>query len=184
MKPVAPEQVVLERSDLDDGLMFLGMVGLMDPPRPEAVDAVAECRAAGIQVKMITGDHAATALAIGRRIGLADTGRVLTGADLDRLDDAALQQSALETDVFARTSPEHKLRLVTALQARGLIVAMTGDGVNDAPALKRRMPASPWVATAARRPGRRRSWYWQTTTLPPSWRRSGKAAPSTTTSVR
>ena len=137
MKPVAPEQVVLERSDLDDGLMFLGMVGLMDPPRPEAVDAVAECRAAGIQVKMITGDHAATALAIGRRIGLADTGRVLTGADLDRLDDAALQQSALETDVFARTSPEHKLRLVTALQARGLIVAMTGDGVNDAPALKR-----------------------------------------------
>jgi calcium-translocating P-type ATPase len=122
---------------LDGGLDFLGLVGLLDPPRPEAVAAVAECRAAGIRVKMITGDHAGTAAAIAARIGLANPARVLTGHDLDRLDDAQLAREAAEVDVFARTSPEHKLRLVAALQANGLSVAMTGDGVNDAPALKR-----------------------------------------------
>jgi len=136
-RQVPPEKVVLEWADLEDGLVFQGMVGLMDPPRPDAIAAVAECRAAGIQVKMITGDHGATARAIGRQIGLANTDRVLTGANLDALDDEALKRVVLETDVFARTSPEHKLRLVTALQAHGLTVAMTGDGVNDAPALKR-----------------------------------------------
>lgn len=122
---------------LEGGLAFLGLVGLIDPPRPEAVAAVAECRAAGIRVKMITGDHAGTAAAIAAQIGLANPGRVLTGADLDKLDDAQLALEVAATDVFARTSPEHKLRLVTALQANGLSVAMTGDGVNDAPALKR-----------------------------------------------
>jgi magnesium-transporting ATPase (P-type) len=113
------------------------MVGMIDPPREEAIRAVAECRSAGIQVKMITGDHASTAAAIGQQIGLARADQVLTGADLDALDDTQLRERVLHCDVFARTSPEHKLRLVVALQAHGMTVAMTGDGVNDAPALKR-----------------------------------------------
>ena len=121
----------------DRGLHLLGLVGLIDPPRPEAIAAVADCRAAGIDVKMITGDHAGTAAAIARQLGLARPGRVLTGADLAAMDDAHLRRQVVEVDVFARTSPEDKLRLVTALQARGQVVAMTGDGVNDAPALKR-----------------------------------------------
>ena len=127
----------IDAGALEGGLTFLGLVGLIDPPRPEAIAAVAECRAAGIAVKMITGDHAGTAAAIARQIGLENPDRVLTGHDLDKLDDTRLAVEAMETSVFARTSPEHKLRLVTALQSRGLSVAMTGDGVNDAPALKR-----------------------------------------------
>lgn len=127
----------IDTAMLDHGLTFLGLVGLIDPPRPEAIAAVAECRAAGIRVKMITGDHAGTAAAIAAQIGLANPHRVLTGADLDKLDDAQLALEVTDVDIFARTSPEHKLRLVTALQAHGLSVAMTGDGVNDAPALKR-----------------------------------------------
>ncbi|MBU1334854.1 MAG: cation-transporting P-type ATPase [Alphaproteobacteria bacterium] len=127
----------IDVSTLDGSLTWLGLVGLIDPPRPEAVAAVAECRAAGIRVKMITGDHAGTAFAIGAQIGLQNSNRVLTGLDLDKLDDAQLALEVAGTDIFARTSPEHKLRLVTALQANGLSVAMTGDGVNDAPALKR-----------------------------------------------
>ncbi|MFN4011297.1 MAG: cation-transporting P-type ATPase [Pannonibacter sp.] len=133
----AEAQQLIDRQTLDGGLEFLGLVGLIDPPRPEAIAAVAECRAAGIRVKMITGDHAGTAAAIAADIGLENTRRVLTGADLDKLDEAQLAMEVVDVDVFARTSPEHKLRLVTALQARGLSVAMTGDGVNDAPALKR-----------------------------------------------
>ncbi len=124
-------------SDLANSLTLLGLVGLIDPPRPEAIEAVAECHAAGIRVKMITGDHAGTAAAIGKQIGLTYTDKVLTGADIDRMNDSALAFAVLETDIFARTNPEHKLRLVTALQAQDLTVAMTGDGVNDAPALKR-----------------------------------------------
>ncbi|MFN4057517.1 MAG: cation-translocating P-type ATPase [Roseinatronobacter sp.] len=127
----------LAPDDLDTGLTLVALVGLIDPPRPEAIAAVADCLRAGITVKMITGDHKGTAAAIGAQIGLARTDTVLTGADVDRLDDAALVQAAADCDIFARTSPEHKLRLVTALQARGAVVAMTGDGVNDAPALKR-----------------------------------------------
>ncbi len=127
----------IEAETLEGSLTLLGLVGLIDPPRPEAIAAVAECLSAGIRVKMITGDHAGTAAAIAARIGLQNPARVLTGADLDRLDDAQLALEVASVDVFARTSPEHKLRLVTALQANGLTVAMTGDGVNDAPALKR-----------------------------------------------
>ena len=127
----------IDSKALEGGLTFLGLVGLIDPPRPEAIAAVAECQAAGIRVKIITGDHAGTAAAIAAQIGLANANRVLTGADLDKLDDAQLALEVTDVDVFARTSPEHKLRLVTALQAHGLSVAMTGDGVNDAPALKR-----------------------------------------------
>ncbi|MGE3772122.1 MAG: cation-transporting P-type ATPase [Gammaproteobacteria bacterium] len=132
-----PERTVLDVADLEGRLSLLGLVGLIDPPRPEAVAAVADCRRAGIQVKMITGDHAQTAAAIGAEIGLAHADRVLTGGELDALDDTALKSAVLDCDVFARTSPEHKLRLVQALQSHGFIVAMTGDGVNDAPALKR-----------------------------------------------
>ncbi|MFC0339471.1 HAD-IC family P-type ATPase [Paracoccus niistensis] len=127
----------IDGTALEGGLTFLGLIGLIDPPRPEAVAAVAECRAAGIRVKMITGDHAGTAAAIAAQIGLENPHRVLTGQDLDKLDDAQLALEVMGVDVFARTSPEDKLRLVTALQANGLSVAMTGDGVNDAPALKR-----------------------------------------------
>ena len=123
--------------DLAGRLTLIGLVGLIDPPRPEAIAAVADCHAAGIRVKMITGDHAATARAIGHQIGLKNSARVLTGADIHEMDDAELAEAAISTDIFARTSPAHKLRLVTALQSRGLTVAMTGDGVNDAPALKR-----------------------------------------------
>lgn len=127
----------IDKANLPGSLTFLGLVGLIDPPRQEAIAAVAECRSAGIRVKMITGDHAGTAIAIARQIGLENSGRVLTGVDIDKLDDAQLALEVATVDVFARTSPEHKLRLVTALQANGLSVAMTGDGVNDAPALKR-----------------------------------------------
>ncbi|TVS01693.1 MAG: cation-transporting P-type ATPase [Rhodobacteraceae bacterium] len=131
------EADTLDEKALDGGLTFLGLVGLIDPPRPEAIEAVAECRAAGIGVKMITGDHAGTARAIAAQVGLEHTDKVLTGADLEEMDDARLAQVVEEVDVFARTTPEHKLRLVKALQSHGLTVAMTGDGVNDAPALKR-----------------------------------------------
>lgn len=137
VKPVAPECSDLEFSDVEHGLILIGLVGLIDPPRPEAIDAISECHSAGIRVKMITGDHKGTAAAIGKQIGLQNPDRVLTGADLDAMDDFFLAAAALETDIFARTSPEHKLRLVTALQSHGMTVAMTGDGVNDAPALKR-----------------------------------------------
>ncbi|WP_042646277.1 HAD-IC family P-type ATPase, partial [Legionella pneumophila] len=137
VKKTKPEHTILEFTDIETGLTLLGMVGLIDPPRPEAIEAVAQCHTAGIQVKMITGDHASTALAIGRQIGLKNLDKVLTGLDLDNMDDAILKNAVLETDIFARTSPEHKLRLVMALQSHGMTVAMTGDGVNDAPALKR-----------------------------------------------
>ncbi|MBU3991974.1 MAG: HAD-IC family P-type ATPase, partial [Alphaproteobacteria bacterium] len=131
------DDTVLNTSDLQDSLTLIGLVGLIDPPRPEAIEAVAECHGAGIKVKMITGDHGATARAIAEQIGLDNCSRVLTGADIGTMSGSELADAAFETDVFARTSPADKLRLVTALQARGLIVAMTGDGVNDAPALKR-----------------------------------------------
>ena len=121
---------------LDRGLQFLGIMGLIDPPRPEAISAIAECRAAGIAVKMITGDHAGTAGAIARQLNLADNPQVMTGAELDGLSDEDLRRTTETVSVFARTSPEHKLRLVRALQASGHVVAMTGDGVNDAPSLK------------------------------------------------
>ncbi|MCC6946179.1 MAG: HAD-IC family P-type ATPase [Bradyrhizobiaceae bacterium] len=128
--------VDLSLSSVENGLIFLGIAGFIDPPREDAIAAVAECRSAGITVKMITGDHAVTAAAIARQLGLADDPDVITGARLDDVTDAALTALAADAEVFARTSPEHKLRIVRALQADGGIVAMTGDGVNDAPALK------------------------------------------------
>ncbi|MGI6856635.1 HAD-IC family P-type ATPase [Mesorhizobium sp. 1B3] len=122
--------------DMDEGLVFLGLVGIIDPPRDEAIAAIAECHAAGIAVKMVTGDHGETAAAIARQLGLDEDPHVLTGRDLDAISDADLSDVVTGTAVFARTSPEHKLRIVRALQSTGAVVAMTGDGVNDAPALK------------------------------------------------
>ncbi|MEZ5739825.1 MAG: cation-transporting P-type ATPase [Burkholderiaceae bacterium] len=137
IRRVPDDQTGIDAGDLRGHLTLVGLVGLIDPPRDEAIEAVAQCRSAGIRVKMITGDHGATARAIARSIGLENTARVVTGADIDVIDDGTLADLALEADIFARTSPAHKLRLVSALQSRGLTVAMTGDGVNDAPALKR-----------------------------------------------
>ncbi len=137
MKPINPEHTVLEFSDVENELILLGMVGLIDPPRPEAIAAINQCYKAGIAVKMITGDHARTSIAIAQQIGLKNPNKVLTGNDLDHMNDEELANTVLTTDVYARTSPEHKLRLVMALQSHGMTVAMTGDGVNDAPALKR-----------------------------------------------
>jgi magnesium-transporting ATPase (P-type) len=136
-KDVPAGQRSLSFADCERGFEMLGLVGFIDPPRPEAVEAVAECRRAGIEVKMITGDHAMTAGAIAAQLGLARPDPVVTGAELEKLDASELRGLVPRADVFARTSPEHKLRLVEALQAEGRIVAMTGDGVNDAPALKR-----------------------------------------------
>ncbi len=127
----------LDEEDVADDLCLLGLVGFDDPPRPEVPEAINACHRAGITVKMITGDHAATATAIARQLGMAGSGGVLTGPEIDALSTGALAARVTDVNVYARTTPEHKLRLVTALQARGLVVAMTGDGANDAPALKR-----------------------------------------------
>ncbi|MDC8804028.1 HAD-IC family P-type ATPase [Halomonas pacifica] len=121
----------------EEGLVLLGLVGLLDPPREEAIAAVAQCLEAGIRPVMVTGDHAVTALAIARELGFAHTERALTGREVEAMSDAELARVILEIDVYARAAPEHKLRLVQAMQARGGICAMTGDGVNDGPALKR-----------------------------------------------
>jgi magnesium-transporting ATPase (P-type) len=136
-KPVPDNQDSLAFSHVKSGVVLIGLVGLIDPPREEAIAAVRECHEAGICVKMITGDHRATASAIALQLGLPNAGNVATGQDLDALDGPAFRHTAIEINVFARTSPEDKLRLVEALQANGAVVAMTGDGVNDAPALKR-----------------------------------------------
>ncbi|MCB1725405.1 MAG: cation-transporting P-type ATPase [Gammaproteobacteria bacterium] len=127
----------LHFGDVDDGLVLIGLCGLIDPPRPAAIEAVATCRRAGIKVKMITGDHWVTACSIAAQVGLDNTHSVLTGADLLTMNDDDIARRVDEVDVYARVTPEHKLQLVQALQARGHVVAMTGDGVNDAPALRR-----------------------------------------------
>ena len=132
------EVVAIDAERFERDLVLLGLVGLIDPPRPEARAAVAECRSAGIRPVMITGDHPATALAIARDLGIATEGaaEVLTGAEMSRLDDAALAAAVPSVSVYARMDPAQKIRIVQALQAQGQFVAMTGDGVNDAPALQ------------------------------------------------
>jgi Ca2+-transporting ATPase len=122
---------------LERDLTFVGLFGMIDPPRPEVAEAVATCRAAGISPAMITGDHPLTALEIARQLGIAAGDHALTGAELEHLTSAELRAAVAHTRVFARVSPEHKLRIVEALQLEGHVVAMTGDGVNDAPALRR-----------------------------------------------
>lgn len=134
-REMSADTMALSIADMEPRFVLLGMVGIIDPPREEVMVAVAECQRAGLRIKMITGDHAITAAAIGRQLGL-NANRVLTGEAIAALDDDSLRQAALATDVFARASPEHKLRLVMVLQSQGEMVAMTGDGVNDAPALK------------------------------------------------
>jgi len=140
---VSPDITAIDHEDVTQGLVFLGLQGMIDPPREQAIQAVHACQVAGIQVKMITGDHAITAAAIAAQIGLDHTlnkdeiPKVLTGRELEVMSDAELIQAATGTAVFARVTPEQKLRLVEALQAHGQVVAMTGDGVNDAPALRR-----------------------------------------------
>ena len=131
------ERGELNFADIENGLTMLALVGIIDPPRDEAIASVASCHQAGIRVKMITGDHAVTARAIAARMAIGDGSPALTGGELEQASDAQLREMVLTTDVFARASPEHKLRLVEALQANGDVVSMTGDGVNDAPALKR-----------------------------------------------
>ena len=133
----APVGERLGDADVAGGFTMLALVGIIDPPREEAIEAVADCHRAGIRVKMITGDHAETARAIGAQLSIGTGGPAITGAEIATMDEASLRRAAREVDVFARASPEHKLRLVRALQEEGEIVAMTGDGVNDAPALKR-----------------------------------------------
>jgi magnesium-transporting ATPase (P-type) len=135
-KPAAADQQGLTHDDLSHGLIMLGIAGMMDPPRPEAIDAIHACQQAGIRVKMITGDHPQTAMSIGQMLGITNSTQAMTGYQLEHMDDAALATAAVQYDIFARTSPEHKLRLVKALQGKGEIVGMTGDGVNDAPALR------------------------------------------------
>jgi cation-transporting P-type ATPase F len=136
-KELPEGKIRISHEEVAAGMTFLGLQGMIDPPRAEAVEAVKNCHSAGIRVKMITGDHAVTASAIAGRIGLTHADRTLTGRDLASMADAELLETVEEVSVYARVAPEQKLRLVEALQARGHIVAMTGDGVNDAPALKR-----------------------------------------------
>ncbi len=136
-----PEVPDLESDEADPELVWVGLVGMIDPPRPEARQAVEQCRQAGIRVIMVTGDHPVTASAVAREVGLIPPGQeshaVITGPELNQLSDPELKEALREVRVFARVAPEHKLRLVDILKAQGEVVAMTGDGVNDAPALKR-----------------------------------------------
>jgi Ca2+-transporting ATPase len=137
-KEFAATQTTLDRDDVQDGVVFLGLQGSIDPPRPEAIAAVYACQQAGVKVKMITGDHIVTAKAIAKRMGIRKSRQTAayTGAELAKMTPEQLQEAAVQGSVFARVAPEQKLRIVEALQKQGEIVAMTGDGVNDAPALK------------------------------------------------
>ena len=132
-----PERAAHANADLEQDLVFVGLIGIIDPPRAEAREAVARARAAGIRSIMITGDHPRTAAVIAQELGIAAGGRALTGVELDALNDDERAQAAADVSVYARVNPEHKLRIVDALRRGGAVVAMTGDGVNDAPALKK-----------------------------------------------
>lgn len=134
-KVVPADKKTIEPEDLQD-LVFAGLQGMIDPPREEAKEAIAKCRSAGIRVVMITGDHAITALAIARQLGIQQDGKALTGEELSNLSDDELYEMVDQVSVYARVAPEHKYRVAKQLKRRGHIVAMTGDGVNDAPALK------------------------------------------------
>jgi calcium-translocating P-type ATPase len=136
-KTTNADQRCLAFDDVEGGLTLLGVAGIIDPPREEAIQSVRACKSSGIRVKMITGDHSITARAIGTQMGIGDGTTVINGSDIDTYTDAQLEDAVQRCDIFARVSPEQKLQLVSALQATGQVVAMTGDGVNDAPALKR-----------------------------------------------
>jgi Ca2+-transporting ATPase len=134
-KEVGRDKRALKREDMNE-LVFLGLQGMLDPPREEAIEAVTKCRSAGIRVVMATGDHAQTAEAIARQLGIGQDGQVITGEELGKMTDGELFKAVDKIHVYARVSPAHKFRIVTQLQKRGQVVAVTGDGVNDAPALK------------------------------------------------
>ncbi|UCZ55115.1 cation-transporting P-type ATPase [Bacillus shivajii] len=135
-KKVSANTESIDHEDVKEDVVFLGVVGIIDPPREEAITAIKECKRAGIGVKMITGDHKDTALAIGKDMGITDRDSALEGREIDQLSDEELAEAVQKYDIFARTSPENKLKLVQALQKNDFICSMTGDGVNDAPALK------------------------------------------------
>jgi Ca2+-transporting ATPase len=118
-------------------MVFLGLVGMIDPPRPEVKDAIRLCEQSGIRPVMITGDHKITAIAVARELGILKDGGVITGTELEHISDKDLEQRVESINVYARIAPEHKMRIVTAFMNRGHVVAMTGDGVNDAPSLKK-----------------------------------------------
>ena len=128
-----------EAEQMESELVFMGLVAMMDPPRPEVSEAVQKCHHAGIRIIMITGDYGLTAESIARRVGIirGSHPRIVTGFDLNAMDEQALEEALKDEVIFARVAPEHKLRVVSALQELGFIVAVTGDGVNDAPALKK-----------------------------------------------
>lgn len=134
-KEVSKEKEELTHKDLSEKMTLIGLFGIIDPPKKEAIEAVKISRAAGISVKMITGDHKDTAMAIAKEVGIEQAGKAMVGSEIEQLSDEALAKVVLQNDVYARTTPEHKLRLVKAIQKNGQIVGMTGDGVNDAPAL-------------------------------------------------
>jgi len=136
-KSVDKNQKTINHDDIKDGIVFLGLAGIIDPPRDESIEAVRKCKEAGITVKMITGDHVDTARTIASQLGIGDGANAMQGRELEQMTSGEMQKAVVTCDVFARTSPEHKLKLVEALQAQGIICAMTGDGVNDAPALKK-----------------------------------------------
>ena len=136
-KEVSTDKDSLTHDDLKEGMIMSGLFGIIDPPKKEAIEAVAISKKAGISVKMITGDHKDTAVAIAQEIGLENYGNAIEGKEIEQMSDDELAQIVVNHDVYARTTPEHKLRLVNAIQASGQIVGMTGDGVNDAPALKK-----------------------------------------------
>src|SRR6476619_2004035 len=136
LKDAKIDEASFDAQGLTNELVLLGLVGIMDPPRDEAIAAVKECHQGGIRVTMITGDHAVTGASIAKMLGIGDGKSYVTGRQIEEIDDDALEAKCRRIDVFARTSPEHKLRLVRAMQASGQVVSMTGDGVNDAPALK------------------------------------------------
>ena len=137
VKSVNQDKIELTFNDVENELTMLALFGLIDPPREESINAIKQCQQAGIRVKMITGDHGATAQAISRQLKLKNTAEVLTGHDIESMSEDALRQRIHDVDIYARVNPEHKLLLVRLLQEQGEVVAMTGDGVNDAPALKR-----------------------------------------------
>ncbi|MCZ3365058.1 MULTISPECIES: calcium-transporting P-type ATPase, PMR1-type [Methanobacterium] len=137
LTPAEQDLDSIDKDKLEENLVFVGLVGMMDPPRQEAKEAVATCMKAGIRVVMITGDHEDTAAAIGKEIGILTEGKVLTGSELDKLSDAEFKDMVDDIQVYARVFPEQKVRIVEALKEKGNITSMTGDGVNDAPALKR-----------------------------------------------
>lgn len=137
IKDVPDDTEKIDHSSVANGLTVIGIVGIIDPPREAVVEAVATCLSAGIEIKMITGDHKETALAIAKQLGITDHDDVIEGRELDAMTDEEIKEAVIQSDVFARTSPNNKLQLLEALQANGYVSAMTGDGVNDAPALKR-----------------------------------------------